>query len=151
MTGSVSDTIDPAFYPVAKDGTPLQAGVQYEDENGHAYTLAKDGETWTVNWNDQSFGWAYNDMGGKQPGWRGTIYVKAKENFLGGNAIKTNSGTSSDKVAVSGFETFKYDDDDEIEILNRGILKNEDGTPKTVTKPLATPLRQRGRARTDPA
>ncbi len=139
LTGTVSDVIDPAFYPVAEDGTPLQPGVEYEDENGHKYTLAKNGEEWTVTWADQSIGWAYTDMQGEQPGWKGTVYVKAKENFLGGNAIKTNSNTDNDNVTVTGFKTFTYNDDDEEVVLNSGPLKDEDGQPKTISKKLETP------------
>ena len=139
MTGSVTDTIDPAFYPVAKDGTPLQPGVEYEDDAGHKYTVSQNGGSWTVNWVDQSFGWSFTDMQGQQPGWKGTVYVKAKENFLGGNAIKTNHGPDSDKVIVTGFKTFTYNEDDEEVVLNSGILKDEDGNPKTRIKTLDSP------------
>ena len=49
MVGSVSDTLDPAFYPVAKDGTPLQPGGEYEDENGQSRTVSKTLKTPYVN------------------------------------------------------------------------------------------------------
>ena len=141
MTGSVSDTIDPAFYPVDKEGNPLQAGVEYEDEQGHKYTLIQSGDTWTVNWIDQEFKWQYTDEDNvTQPGWKGTVYVKAKENFLGGNKIKTNSGTGNDKVTATGYKTIMGHDENDNEIPGKyGPLKNEDGTHKTVTKTLATP------------
>ena len=137
MTGSVSDTIDPAFYPVDGEGNPLQPNVEYQDEQGNKYTLTKNGDTWTVNWANQSFGWTYTDnQGNKQPGWKGTVYVKAKENFLGGNAVKTNSGTDSDKVTVTGFQTL---DLEEGTVINSGVLKDENGSVKTIVKTLDTP------------
>ncbi len=141
MTGSVSDTIDPAFYPVDKEGNPLQEGVEYEDDQGHKYKLVKSGDAWTVNWTDQEFKWQYTDEDNiKQPGWRGTVYVKAKENFLGGNKIKTNSGTGNDKVTATGYKTILEIDENENEIPGKsGLLRNEDGTTKTITKTLGTP------------
>jgi len=84
VQGDVIDTIDPAFYPVDSNGNALVSGQSYTDEYGHTYTVTKDGDTWTVNWDNQNFPWEHDG------GWHGSVLVKAKEDFLGGNAVATN-------------------------------------------------------------
>ena len=46
-----------------------------------------------MEWKDQSIDWPTIDSNGgiTEPGWHGTVFVKAKEDFLGGNGISTNA------------------------------------------------------------
>jgi len=101
--------IDPAFYPVASDGTPLADG-DWITLNGEKAVAGKNAagqvkynsvsDTWTVEWKDQEFDWPQKDSAGNitGSGWKGVLYVKAKENFLGGNAISTNAAGSEIKA-----------------------------------------------------
>jgi len=107
LVGDVKDVIDPAFYPVNKangmplaendwiklDGTRTNAGAS--DAAGQ---VKKDSSTgnWYVEWKDQSIDWPTTDSNGAilEPGWHGTVFVKAKEDFLGGNGISTNADGS---------------------------------------------------------
>lgn len=99
LKGDITDSIDPAFYPVAKDGTPLKAGdlidlegnrISSRPSDGKCGEISFDGSVYGVKWGDQNV--AYSESGA--PTWTGKIYVKAKEDFLGGNTIKTNGGTN---------------------------------------------------------
>ena len=105
VIGDVTDTVNEAFYPVDKKTgealTPSAGQAYYIDLNGNLIRDAQDrpvttapanipygkiepsGNTYKVTWVDQEF---------KTGGWHGTIYEKAKEDFLGGNVVKTNSG-----------------------------------------------------------
>ncbi|HCG60621.1 MAG TPA: hypothetical protein DEV97_11585 [Lachnospiraceae bacterium] len=110
LVGQVTDVIDPAFYPVASDGTPLVNGdwISLNGErvaagNKNAAGQVKynsDSNTWTVEWKDQEFDWPQKDSAGNiiGSGWKGVLYVKAKENFLGGNTISTNAAGSEIKA-----------------------------------------------------
>ena len=97
--GTIKDTIDPAFYPVSTDGTPLKAGDKI-DLNGKKTTdtskpygvIGWDGQNWTVEWTDQDIVWPDEEH---PYGWHGKVLVKAKENFLGGNNISTNEGEAT--------------------------------------------------------
>ena len=89
--GDVTDTVNDAFYPVDRQtGRPLQSGDHISLSGDLTNDLTKpygtvqpDGKT--IKWEGQAF----------QPeGWDGTIYVKAKEDFLGGNAVATNTGNA---------------------------------------------------------
>ena len=109
LVGQVTDVIDPAFYPVASDGTPLADG-DWITLNGEKAVAGKNAagqvkynsvsDTWTVEWKDQEFDWPQKDSAGNitGSGWKGVLYVKAKENFLGGNAISTNAAGSEIKA-----------------------------------------------------
>ena len=94
--GDVQDTVGDAFYIVDKDtGKPITAGqwitldgkyLEATEANASVPhgIVQPDGNT--IKWADQAF----------QPeGWQGTVYVKAKEDLLGGNALPTNSGKAS--------------------------------------------------------
>ncbi len=90
--GDVQDTINDAFYIVDKDtGKPITAGQwitldgKYtEDANVPHGVVQPDGKT--IKWENQAF----------QPeGWLGTVYVKAKEDLLGANALPTNTGKAT--------------------------------------------------------
>ncbi len=99
LQGAVTDTVDPAFYPVRKDGTPLGVGDTFTDDFGHTGTVGRDDNgNWTVTWTEQSFAWPDMDASGNitRPGWQGRLYVKAKEDFLGGNTVSTNAGAKAE-------------------------------------------------------
>lgn len=95
IEGEVTDVVDPAFYPVDQDGTPIQPGTY--TKNGKQYTWEKINvngvEQWKVTYKDQRIGHGERDASDNvtTPGWQESFYVKAKEDFLGGNSIKTNS------------------------------------------------------------
>ncbi len=104
--GKIVDKVDTAFYPVQADGTPIQPGRyrmngdKVNDDNswnsmvnGHQpcyeWTVDAHGD-WTITWYNQTIGWDRNSSNEADRPWNGTIFVKAKENFLGGNTIPTN-------------------------------------------------------------
>ena len=104
LVADVADVIDPAFYPVDKaDGRPLAendwinlSGTKVNaGANDAAGQIKKDSTTgnWYVEWKNQSIDWPTIDSNGgiTEPGWHGTVFVKAKEDFLGGNGISTNA------------------------------------------------------------
>ncbi len=124
LVADVKDVIDPAFYPVNKaNGLPL-AEDDWIDLNGTkvnagandaAGQIKKDPSTgnWYVEWKNQSIDWPTTDSSGAviDPGWHGTVFVKAKEDFLGGNGISTNAEGSqmeATKYVVRG-ETEQHD------------------------------------------
>ncbi|MBQ9662950.1 MAG: LPXTG cell wall anchor domain-containing protein, partial [Oscillospiraceae bacterium] len=110
LKGQVTDVIDSAFYPVTSDGTPLADGdwitlngekVAAENKNAAGQVKYDSGSNiWSVCWKDQQFDWPTKDSAGNitGSGWKGVLYVKAKENFLGGNAISTNAAGSEIKA-----------------------------------------------------
>lgn len=57
------------------------------------YTWEQVGDEWKITWYNQSIGWDDNDATTGEP-WTGTVYVKAKEDYLGGNLIATNDGNA---------------------------------------------------------
>lgn len=99
VQGNVYDPINEAFYPVDKSsGKPLENGTMI-DLNGNVTTDSSvphgtivrtgdsvSGYTYAVNWNGQDI---------SIDGWQGTVYVKAKEDLLGGNAVKTNASDAT--------------------------------------------------------
>ena len=103
VKGHVEDKIDSAFYPVSIDGTPLGNGDKIDldgklttDTSKPYGVITKTGDTFSVKWSDQSMPW---------DGWTGSVYVKAKEDFLGGNTINTNNGDAlavADSYTLSG-------------------------------------------------
>ena len=114
VRGTITDTIDSAFYPVDTSGNPLSVGVynakgiingaQISDyvsggkpTTAHAneafYTWEQVGNEWKVTWYNQEIGWDDNDPTTGSP-WAGTVYVKSKEDYLGGNLIATNDGNA---------------------------------------------------------
>lgn len=107
LIGDVTDVIDPAFYPVnAANGLPL-AEDEWINLSGRkvnagaddaAGQIKKDSATgnWYVEWKNQNIDWPTTDSHGAvtSPGWHGTVFVKAKEDFLGGNGISTNAAGS---------------------------------------------------------
>lgn len=93
--GSFTDEVDPAFYPVDMNGQPIAAGLYASDgsklntapaDNTPYYEWKNDSGSWTITWHNQTFAWAE----GTTPGWEKSFFIKAKEDFLGGNKISTN-------------------------------------------------------------
>ena len=109
LYGQVTDEISDSFYPIAwvdegageatgralsvqaegRDWVLLQAGdwinlqgkyVAAGSSDAAGQVLQKDDGTYCVQWNPVVLNY----------GWHGTVYVKAKEDFIGGNAIDTN-------------------------------------------------------------
>ncbi|MBR2258760.1 MAG: VWA domain-containing protein [Blautia sp.] len=112
LFGTITDTVDPAFYPVDKKGDPIKPGLYAID--GSKLTIApqdntpyymwevetKDGvDYWTITWLNQTMPWAIDEI---TPGWQNEFYVKAKEDFLGGNKINTNYGEDNG-ITFSGY------------------------------------------------
>ena len=101
VQGKVTDTVGDAFYPVdLETGVQLSAGnvigldgrmlgeteAELSDEQkAEGYGVIQSDEK-TIVWSGQEI---------THDGWQGTVYVKAKEDFLGGNAVRTNSGEAS--------------------------------------------------------
>ena len=102
ITGKVTDTVNEAFYPVDRaTGNPLgnndwidldgnKVSTSYEDKHG---VIKKENGKYTVEWENQSI---------TNTGWHGTIYVKAKEDLVGGNAVPTNDGKAT--IETWGFK-----------------------------------------------
>ncbi|MBR2258535.1 MAG: VWA domain-containing protein [Blautia sp.] len=99
--GNVTDTVGEAFYPVDKEtGKPLVDGdwIQLSGELIPASqrstwiepygVIDKSGDTYTVTWTYQKFGPLDKNK------WHGAVFVKAKEDFLGGDVVKTNKGNA---------------------------------------------------------
>ena len=116
--GDIVDEISDSFYPIAwvDRGTGNSTGRQFLlESNGKDWVLPQPGDwltrdgkltaagaanaagqllqrengTYYVQWTNQNV----------TNGWKGTVYVKAKEDFIGGNAIDTNKAAS---VTVHG-------------------------------------------------
>ena len=100
LEAEVTDVLDPAFYPVDQNGNPIAAG-DYKDENDKRYNwsvVTVDGaQCWKITYYDQEVGRGEKNADNtiKTPGWQKSFYVKAKEDFLGGNEIETNRYKSS--------------------------------------------------------
>lgn len=93
VIGDVTDTVGEAFYLVDKaTGLPLKAGNTVDIEGNLTTDASKiagvvqaDGRT--IKWTNQAID--------SVAGWHGTAYVKAKEELVGGNAVKTNDGNAT--------------------------------------------------------
>ena len=109
LKGDITDVIDEAFYPVAKDGTPLQKDMMINldgelitqvPDDGKYGVITFDGTNYGVKWSDQVV--AYTD--GPNPTWEGKFYIKAKEDFLGGNTVNTNKDKDGNDNPLTVFE-----------------------------------------------
>ena len=115
--GNVTDTVNEAFYPVDKNtGLPLENGyvinlngeqiafsestLTYEQRNAGYGVISETNGTYSVTWTGQEFTWE---------GWHGTIYEKAKEDFLGGNAVRTNDPDHPAVVTSTGYKLHSGD------------------------------------------
>ena len=96
VQATITDEIDQLFYPVSKDGTPLSSGEWINPAGEKVNSNASDAAgqvtynsttgKWTVTWKNQEASWG---------GWNGTVFVKAKEDFMGGNNVSTNASASA--------------------------------------------------------
>ena len=122
--GQIVDEVDEAFYPVMPDGTPIPEGTTYYKygDNGQIIQLSKaeyddlgnwaprfkwegNNGKWKITWEHQYIGWDSTDSDSRKRPWHESFLVKAKEDFLGGNTINTNTGTC--QVIEDGYT---YDD-----------------------------------------
>ena len=122
VQGNVTDTISQPFYPVDKATfKPLAAG-QMIDLDGNITTDASKPhgtitydsttDTYGVEWTGQEFTW---------DGWHGSVYVKAKEDLLGGNAVETNDGD-----AVVEAKTYKTSPNGPaIQLVDKKYINND--------------------------
>ena len=107
LVGNVTDVIDAGFYPVNPEtGKPLTSGtwitvegeVTEEGTEDAIGQVINDNGTWKVEWQNQLINWpTYTDATKTtiaDHGWNGRVYVKAQEDFLGGNDIPTNDAGS---------------------------------------------------------
>ena len=94
---TVTDVIDPAFIVTDAQGKPLQDGATV-GEDGILH-ISPDG-TQYVEWKNQEI--RYDKDNPNQPTWSKTIYIKAKEEFIGGNDITTNGPDSG--ISVDGID-----------------------------------------------
>ena len=118
VVGTVTDTVNEAFYPVDKDtGLPLIAGNVIDlkgikiansvsgltDEQkaaGYGVIGTDDNGNYTVTWSGQNFTW---------DGWHGFFYEKAKEDFFGGNAVRTNDPENPARIVSEGYKIHPED------------------------------------------
>lgn len=114
LVGQVTDTIDPAFYPVDINGNPIASSTTVTQTDGKRATYVENNDgSWTVTYNNAEIGWPAVDADNnpvldakgnvQTPGWKTAIYVKAKEDFMGGNKISTNTGMN-DQVTATGYK-----------------------------------------------
>ena len=105
----VTDSVGEAFYLVDKNtGLPLSPGTTIDIEG--CVTDDPDQIAGVVQPDGQSVKWTKQAVD-PTTGWHGTVYVKAKEDLLGGNAVKTN-GTAD--ITATGYKVgdkeYSFDD-----------------------------------------
>ena len=106
VQGNVSDTISEAFYPVDTEGNPLVSGDKI-DEKGNRLPREYEGPCGTVQNDGCTIVWTNQEF--TTDGWHGIVYVKAKEDLLGGNAVRTNNGNTyieAKKYKTPSMESF---------------------------------------------
>lgn len=103
---TIRDTISDSFYLInPADNTPFADGT-WLDINGNVVDSSdsqKAGQVhydaannqWYVEWLNQTLPGLQDPSGVQQTPWRGRIYVKAKEDFVGGNTIDTNKDSAT--------------------------------------------------------
>ena len=134
----ITDTVNEAFYPIdLNTGMPLGnndiislGGVRLGN-NVNALTaeqkkagygiVHKSGETYTVTWLNQDV------YGEEEGGWQGTVYVKAREDFLGGNSVRTNPSDEDGPKAKVEAKSYKMKPEDEPIALKQSLIA-ENGT-----------------------
>ena len=151
LLGNVTDVIDAAFYPVdSSTGMPISSGtwitlegeVTAQGAEDAAGQVINDGGTWKVNWNNQLIEWP-NKLTGKH-GWNGRVYLKAQEDFLGGNDINTNARGSQaeamkyinpnteEQIVISGDDAEKIEEFSTPYVNVDELLLDENSTEWTV-------------------
>lgn len=95
VEASVVDYIDSRFEATDAEGNPLEEGAVLPDANGKEGVLRKDANgSWYVAWQEVSIAHATEGTDGTTAGWSADIYVRAREEFIGGNMIPTNGPDS---------------------------------------------------------
>ncbi len=92
---SIVDYIDNRFELIDEDGNVLAVGTEITDANGNVGYVREDSKGIYVEWNDVTI----DAAGAEASGWTAELYVKAKDEFIGGNYIPTNgpgSGVTAD-------------------------------------------------------
>lgn len=99
-SAQVVDTIDGHFVVTDASGNVLNENAEIVDGAGNTGYLRKavDGSQY-VEWTAITIPVAE----GNQAGWNATIYVKAKEDFIGGNMVPTNGANSGITVEEEWF------------------------------------------------
>lgn len=108
---------------ITKEGQYHAGNVNWWQENNYGtitYTDGKWGVSWGSNTNNGNNRQYYEHLG-----WEGTFYVKAKEDFIGGNAIDTNKSAS-----ITVHEAVKEFDKPTVNV--RLLDMNEDSSEVTV-------------------
>lgn len=101
----IRDVIDPRFVVVNDDGTAitneeLKDGKTITLDNGGVVSLDKKGNQ-VVTWTNQTIKHSSSNGTTITPGWRESITVKAKDEYIGGNDIPTN--ISPDSKITTGY------------------------------------------------
>ena len=102
VQSDISDTINEAFYPVDKiTGAPLNPGnvinldgEKIGDSVGNLTDEQKKAGYGTIGWDNTKglYTVQWTDQNVSGDGWHGAVYEKAKEDFIGGNTVRTNDG-----------------------------------------------------------
>ena len=96
---TIVDVIDSRFKVVDQNGNDLSEGAEIEDNNGKKGYLKKNSSgEWYVEWTGVTITPKASDS--NTPGWSATIYVKAKDDYIGGNDVATNGDGSG--ITFSG-------------------------------------------------
>ena len=140
VQGTITDTVHEAFYPVNKDtGLPLQNndvidldGKFIRNGEGGLTQAQKDAGYGVIHETDGSYQviWTEQNITTGTTGWHGTVFVKAKEDLLGGNGLQTNEGMASIEVvsySVDGGEpvTFMSEEEDTEQLLKTREVEME--------------------------
>ena len=94
---NITDYISDSFYLVTPDGAPLAVNdwITLSGTKATAGTanaagqVCRDANGWYIRWENQPLPAKAADGSPVTP-WSGKLYIKAKEDFIGGNAIETN-------------------------------------------------------------
>ena len=96
---TIVDVIDSRFKVVDQNGNDLSERAEIEDNNGNTGYLKKNSSgEWYVEWTGVRITPKASDS--NTPGWSATIYVKAKDDYIGGNNVPTNGDGSG--ITFSG-------------------------------------------------
>ena len=106
QTDKIMDVVDERFNLLVQDNGASEDSIVWEN-NGNKYRLAQDGDTITdsvngmgiVSYDETTKTYTITWSGVEIPntnkgGWGASFYIKAKEDFIGGNVVPTN-GTDS--------------------------------------------------------
>ena len=117
QTEKIVDVVDPRFNLLVM--TTEQDDAIWNDGEGNYYCIAKDGDkiadnvgnkgVVTCDPNTQSYTITWNEVviaNTDDSGWSASFYVKAKEDFIGGNVIPTN--TTDSGIYLPGDEIIRF-------------------------------------------